>query len=163
LPLGSEQVPLSGGRQFSTSIDASGLKYVVPGQTITKLSFEGNGATLASTSFKIKAKQSPFLTVPGAIAIAAVLFAVAYAESLLRSLRRRKKQISGPIGLALVGALVGVIVVAWAWLLTSVQPGTPALVVCVITGAASGVAAGLAGVRLGRLRRARRRAAATQA
>jgi hypothetical protein len=165
LTVGSAEGPLSAGSggQFSSSLDLSSYKYIVGGRTVAQLSLEANGVAKATTSFKAKAKQSSLLTAPGAIAIAAVLFAVAYAESLLRALRRRRKRITGPIGLVLVGALVGLIAVVWAWLIASVDPTTTSLVVCAVIGAGSGLAAGIAGVRIGKYRRQRRRAAAGRA
>ncbi|MDQ1428992.1 MAG: hypothetical protein QOK39_2468 [Acidimicrobiaceae bacterium] len=146
--------PAPGGR-FSTALDATGYRYIIASDTTTNLSFEASGTTVAQRSFVLRTAQKWYLTLPGALAIALVLFAVAYIESLLRALRRGRKQVSGVIGLAVIGAVVGLVAVSWAWLLEAVMPTTATEIMCAILGTAAGLAAGVAAQRLGRRRQLR--------
>lgn len=155
-----QSVTPGAGGSFTAAIDLSSWKYVIAGKATAEVSLEGSGKKLATTQFKAKSKQASVVSVPGAIAIAALLFAIAYAESILRALRRRRKKVTGPIGLVLIGALTGVIAVVWAWLLASVEPTIPTMVVCGVLGGVAGLFAGLAGIQMGRWRRQRRIAAA---
>ena len=146
--------PAPGGR-FSVALDASGYRYIIASDTTTNLSFKAKGATVAQRSFVLRTAQKWYVTLPGALAIALVLFAVAYIESLLRALRRGRKQVSGVIGLAVLGAVVGLVAVLWAWLLAAVMPTTATEIMCAILGTASGLAGGVAAQRLGRRRQLR--------
>ena len=85
-----------------------------------------------------------------------LLFVIAYAESLLRSLRRGKRTTTGVVGLTLVGALFGVDLVGIAWVLAKQVPTVTTLVACAVVGAGAGLAVALGGVRIGRRRRFRR-------
>jgi serine/threonine-protein kinase len=143
------------GRQFNVAVDAAGYRDIVASDTTTNLSFEASGTVVAQRSFVLRTAQKWYLTLPGALAIALVLITVAYIESLLRALRRGRKQVTGVIGLALIGAVVGLVAVLWAWLLAAVMPTTATEIMCAILGAASGLAAGVAAQRLGRRRQLR--------
>jgi hypothetical protein len=96
------------------------------------------------------------LTAPAGLALALLLLVFAYAESILKSMRRGGKAISGPPGLASVGALAGVLVVAVAWVAADVEVTRGSLVVCAVLGAASGLAAAWGARRLSRRRPVRR-------
>lgn len=158
VPLGKAQSVLTpAGASFNVPLDATGLRYIVPSRTTAQLSFEGGGRPLAQRSFLVRTRQSPLLTVPGIVGIALVLFTFAYIESLLRALRRRRKLVVGRIGLIIVGGLLGVTAVIWAWLIASVQPTTTTAIVCAVIGAAAGTAAGMAAAQMGLRRRMRPR------
>jgi len=159
VPLGHLSSPLTvtPTGQFSESLASTSARYLIASQTPTKLQFLTAGKVVAQDSFLLRNHQSPFLSVPGAVAIALVLFVAAYIESLLRTIRRQRKKVTGHIGLVILGGLVGVTAVVWAWLIAATQPASTSFVVCAVIGAAGGVAAGLAAARMGQRRRMRGR------
>ena len=82
-----------------------------------------------------------FLTLPGIVVIALILFVGAYFESLLRPLRKRGRwKVSSGIGLGLIGALGGVTLVGLAWVLGSSTPTIASLIICGLLGAVGTVA-----------------------
>jgi serine/threonine-protein kinase len=80
------------------------------------------------------------------LSLVAVLFVAAYAESLLRSIRRGRRRVAGPAGLAVIGALGGAALVGLAW-----AAGTPAHPATVVACAGLTAAAGLVAARAARL------------
>lgn len=120
------------------------------------LSNRATGVTAATYTFKTQTSQSGFESIAGLLPFLLFLFVLAYAESLMRSLRRGKRLVSSVIGLTIIGALIGVDVVGLVWVLAHRQPTITGVIVCAILGAASGFAAGLGGSRVGRQRRYKR-------
>jgi serine/threonine-protein kinase len=157
VPLGKVSAPLTATPtgQFTASLSSTNARYLVASQTPTKLQFLNGSQVLAEDTFLLRSHQSALLSVPGAFAIAALLFCAAYLESLLRALRRAPNRWTRFLGLVIMGGLLGVAAVIWGWLIASTQPTTTALVVCAVVGAAAGVSAGLAAVRFGQRRRFR--------
>jgi len=85
----------------------------------------------------------------------------AYAESLLRSLRRgrrRDNRVPAVIGLVVVGLFGGLTATLWGWMLEITGPTLVAFVLPAVLGAGAGLLAGLAGWRLGDRTRAHRQA-----
>jgi len=158
IPVGNAQATItpSPDGQFSVPLDMTGFRYLLANRTSAELSVRGGGSALAHDTFLVRNRHSPYLTVPAALGVAMLLFTLAYIESLLRSLRRRRKRMVGPVGLVILGGLVGVTAVWWAWLVASVEPTKPTLIVCVVLGAAAGLAAALAAMRMGARHRVRR-------
>ncbi|MGH3461474.1 MAG: Hsp70 family protein [Kribbellaceae bacterium] len=79
---------------------------------------------------------SPIATVPGVAMIVGLLFAIAYAESLLRVLRKRHSAVRAGelLGMAGVGAVLGVVVVVAAWMLGSLPTaGAVGFVIAALT------------------------------
>ena len=111
---------------------------------------------MAEIEFAARRAGSSLLTVPGAVVIATMLFALAYAEGFLRRLRRRRRAIGAVLGLAAVGAVFGACLALSAWAFTGTRLSVATLVVCAAGGAASGVAIAIAAIRYGRRRRAKR-------
>ena len=75
--------------------------------------------------FGVQATRSPFATFGGVVGIVLLLFVVAYAESLLRSLRRgrrRDNRTAAVVGLAVVGVVGGVAATLWGWMLGITAP-----------------------------------------
>jgi len=64
------------------------------------------------------------LSLPGAVLVLGLLFAAAYAESLLRPLLRRGRRVTARtvIGMGAVGAVLGVVLVLGVWILASRLP-----------------------------------------
>jgi Protein kinase domain len=153
----SATAPVAPGQPTSVLLNLSG-NYLLSGRYTGQvtLSNRATGVTAATYTFKTQTSQSAFESVAGLIPFLLFLFVLAYAESLMRSLRRGKRLVSSVIGLTIIGALVGVDVVGLVWVLAHRQPTITGVIVCAILGAASGFAAGLGGSRVGRQRRYKR-------
>ncbi|HUO48972.1 MAG TPA: serine/threonine-protein kinase [Acidimicrobiales bacterium] len=145
--------PIAGAKGATVSL---GGRYLVAGSFTGKLVLLHGGQDAGTTAFPAHTPQLGLLSVPGAVTVLLLLFVIAYAESLLRTLRRGKGSMTGVVGLTLIGALFGVAVVGVAWVLAKVVPTVPSLVVCAVLGAGAGLATGLGGVRIGKRRRFRR-------
>jgi serine/threonine-protein kinase len=160
IPLGSASAtaPPTASGSFTVEVDASGARYLVPGQ-VTGRVVVGEGDDADRREFPVRSKQSPLLTVPGIAGIALVLFLGAYAESLLRSRRRGRKAVAAPAGLAVIGVLAGAAAVATAWLTGSDEPVMGTLVICGALGAAAGIVASIAAAQSAQRRRPRPRRA----
>ena len=77
------------GADGSVPVDAAGSRYLAAGTVDATATFRRAGETLTEIAFPLRSDRSPWLTVPGIGAIAALLFVLAYAESQLAPLRRR--------------------------------------------------------------------------
>lgn len=161
VPLGSAsaKATLVGGELMS-SVDAGGSAYLVAGRATGKLALLRSGRELLQREFSVKSRQSRFLTVPAAVGLALLLFAVAYVESLLRSLRRGRNRVAAYPGAVIFGAVGGLALAVCVWVAAGREPTRLTLLACALLGAGSAVAAALASSRLGRRRRARRKSAA---
>ncbi len=156
----SDAVPLdivagSAGATGMAMVDASAARYVVAGKVRGELRIISDQTTVQSRQFEARSTQPGLLTVPGVLAVAFLLFLVAYAESLLRPMRRGRRRITGIAGLMLVGAGLGVAAVLFAWLGGVREPFVATAIGCMILGAAGGGAAALTAVAIGRRARIR--------
>jgi len=143
---------------FSTSLDASGLRYLVAGRATATVELrQANGAELGRRTFPVTTSQPPLLSAPGIAGIGLTLFVLAYAESLLRARRRGRKRYAAPLGMLAVGALGGVAATAAAWLLAGREPGPRTAVAGAVVGAAAGLASVVAAARSASRRRFRTR------
>jgi hypothetical protein len=102
-----------------------------------------------------KSLGSPVLTIPGGAMVLGALYAVAYGESLLRGMRRRRSAVSlGEVaGLSGVGMVLGVVATLAAWASGRVLSGSPTGLAVLSLGAAGGLVAFAVAAR----REARRR------
>ncbi len=107
----------------------------------------------AHIDFGVQTKQFGLLSAGGAVVILVLLFALAYAESFARSLRKGKRSTVAMVGLAAMGALIGVAVVGLAWVLAIRLPTVATLVACAVLGAAAGAVGAVGSKRVGRQRR----------
>ncbi len=157
----STQVPLVHGTAgLRTILDASSGRYVAGGKLAGTLKLSGPRGTV-NDDFGVQVARSPFGTFGGVVGILLLLFVVAYAESLLRSLRRgrrRDNRTAAVVGLVVVGAVGGVAATLWGWMLGITGPTFVSFVLTMIVGAVAGLLAGLAGQRVGERTRARRQA-----
>ena len=112
--------------------------------------------------FTIRSKQNRWLTAPTAIGALGALFVIAYVESLLRALRRGARRRSAELGLAVVGAIGGAVVVLDTWVVGRAEPTTASLIAAAALTAVAGVVSGLAARRYGRRARLRPRGADTR-
>ena len=157
----STTVPLvRGATGLRTTLDASSGRYVVGGKLAGSLRLSGPHGTV-NDDFGVQASRSPFSTFGGIGGIVLLLFVVAYAESLLRSLRRgrrRDNRTATVVGLVVVGAIGGSTATLWGWMLGIAGPTLVSFVVAAALGAVAGLLAGLAGRQVGDRTRARRQA-----
>lgn len=155
IPLGSaEGKVVVGENGTSAQIDARSLQYFLAGETQGELTFK-SGQNQQPVVFAAKSKQNSFLTVPGVASIALLLFAAAYMEATMRSMRRGRRKTGGVIELALLGSVVGATLLLLSWLIQAKSPTIAGLAVCALLGAASGGALGVAMGRIGSSRRLR--------
>jgi serine/threonine-protein kinase len=138
-------------------VDMRADRYLAAGRLDAELVLYAAGVEVAAQPFVARADRPFYATVPGVLACAALLFLLAYAEALLRPLRRRgRRRLTSWIGMTLVGAALGAVAVAFAWLLDVASPTVPGLVVCGVTGAAMGLALAITTTQAGRRARIRR-------
>lgn len=154
IPLGTSQgAPTRAGPSvppYRSSIDERGARYLAVGVVTGTLRVGKRSAT-----FPVAPAQSAWLSVPGAVGIALVLFVAAYAESLGRSLRRGRKRLAGTAGMTAVGVLSGLAAVWLAWLAGSSQPTVVSVVLCLVLGGGAGFLAARAAVDSSRARSTR--------
>ena len=145
------------------TVDLSSARYLTGGRLVGEVELLRAGTVVGHEQFGVTTKQFGLLTAAGAATILLLLFALAYAESFLRSLRKGRRTTSAIVGMAIMGVLVGVAVVSLVWVLGVRSPTIATVVVCAVLGAATGVAAAIAARRTGKRARfaelERRRAA----
>ncbi len=132
-------------------IDASSARYLYAGRFTARLDLRGGSE--AHIDFGIQTRQFGLLSAGGAAVILVLLFALAYAESFARSLRKGKRSTVAMVGLAGMGALIGVALVGLAWVLAIRLPTVATVVVCAVLGAAAGAVGAVGSKRVGRQRR----------
>jgi serine/threonine-protein kinase len=148
--------PGAGGVR-TTAVDMRADRYLAAGRLDGELVLYSAGREVATQEFTARADRPFYATVPGVLAVAALLFLLAYAEALLRPLRRRgRRRLTSWFGMTLVGAALGAVAVAFAWLLDVAAPTVVSLVLCAITGAAMGLALAMTMTQAGRRARIRR-------
>ena len=155
----STSVPfVHGAAGLTTTVDASAGRYIVGGKLTATLKLMSARGTV-DDGFGVQAARSPFATFGGVVGLVLLLVVAAYAESLLRSLRRgrrRDNRVGAVIGLVVVGAFGGLTATLWGWMLGISGPVLVAFVVPAAVGAVAGLLAGLAGWQIGDRTRARR-------
>ncbi len=152
----SATAPLVPGASGRTALVDLGGRYLVGGSFTAKVTLWQGLVAGKDATFDAHTSQTGLLSVAGGITLLLLLFTIGYAESLLRSLRRGKSTKTGPLGLALVGAVFGVALVGVGWVLFRELPSATSLVLCAVLGAGAGVALAFGGIGVGRQRRFRR-------
>jgi serine/threonine-protein kinase len=156
------KVSAAGIAMASETTDASGnvdlgrARFLLSGTGSLEVSAPGT----ATNTFEVSSSQSPWVTAPAVVAIVALLFALAYVESLSKPLRRGRRRVGSIVGIGVLGGVLGVVLMVLAWVLGAPEISISGLVVGVVLGAAGGVLLALAELRMGQ--RARLRRAATR-
>jgi hypothetical protein len=136
------------------TVDLAGSRHVVGGPATAELVLSDG----TRRTFGIEVTRSPVLTAPGVTAVALLLFLAAYAESLLRSLRRGRKRITATAGLVAIGLiLVPLAATGGAWALAWAEPTVVTVVVGAVLGGLAGGVLARAGSKLSQRRRPRAR------
>jgi serine/threonine-protein kinase len=154
----STTVPLvSGPGGLQASVDASAGRYVVGGKLSADLELTGPQGTV-NDDFVAQANRTPLATFGGVLGIVLLLVVAAYAESLLRVVRRgrRRDGRSAVVGLVIVGAATGLTAALWGWLIGVDTPTLVGWIIPTVVGAVAGVVVGLAALEVGRRARALR-------
>jgi serine/threonine-protein kinase len=136
IPLGESTAPTTAaGKGWRATVKPPPYARWVAGGAITgEVTLTRGGAT-TSQQFTVQPDQTPLLSVMGAGSILLILFALAYLESVVRSLRRGRRRHTGPVLAAGTGLLFG----AAVWMLASVLllqvPAAGTGMACAILGA----------------------------
>jgi hypothetical protein len=138
---------------FTSVVDMAQLRYVAGGRVTGNLSLEMGGSSVGEVAFPVEAARPGFLTLPGAVCIGLILFVAAYAESILRTLRKGRRQRIGRIALGTLGALMGSALAVAASLLIGQEPNFISAVAGAGLGVAAGIASAGAAFEIGRFRR----------
>ncbi len=138
---------------FVANVDLAGSRYVAGGRTTATLTLLRGGAAVGSSSFAVRSSRNGLLSLPGAIAIASVLFLVAYAESVLRLVRRGRRRRTGVATLVVLGGPLGCALALLAALATAREPSLMTMFATALAGGCAGLTAGRAGAAVGRFRR----------
>lgn len=138
-------------------VDANNARYLVAGKATAQLRLLAGNQVVLRHDFVATSGQSSFLSIPGVLVVALLLFLLAYVESVLRPLRRGRRRVTGIVGMALLGAGLGLTIVPFAWLLGGGEPTVATAVVTMAIGGAAAISAGLAAVRVGTRARIRPR------
>lgn len=143
----------------TATLDASAGRYVVGGELDASLALTGPRGT-TTDDFRVRTSRTPFGTLVGVACILLLLVVAAYAESLLRGLRRgrRHETREAVAGTTVVGAVGGLAFALWGWMFGISVPTFPGLLVPVGVGALAGLAAALSARRVGARARAKRQA-----
>ena len=159
--IGGQQVPLTPGAP--SAVPAPVNPYLLAGQLTGQITVRNGEAPAATYRFGIHTKQRALTTAVAIAVVVLAMFAAAYVESYIRTLRRGRSRVSGSFGLTLSAAALAVAAVGAAWVLMGREPTITTLVGCVVLASAAGIAATVGSLRIGtkyRYRRAQRRPAA---
>ncbi|MGH9278655.1 MAG: hypothetical protein ACRD12_11205, partial [Acidimicrobiales bacterium] len=135
-----------------TMVEATSARFLASGEVTGEVLLLAGDEVVARSEFLAHPEGSPFLTVPGVVTVLALLFLIAYAESLLRPLRRGRRQVSGIGGLVVIGAGLGAALVPLGWMFGAPEPRARTFFICILLGAGAGVATALAGRQAARRR-----------
>jgi Protein kinase domain len=155
--VGRHQAPLlPGDHGLVATVPPPLNPYLIAGRVTAELTVMQGGNVIATQRFAVESTQSPYTTALAVVTVVVALFAAAYVESYLRTLRRGNGRGAATAGLALSAAALAVATVAAAWIVRGHQPSVSTVVTCGALGAAAGIAAALGGIRAGEVNRFRR-------
>ena len=140
-----------GDGRWQASVEPPAMARWLAGGAVTgEVVLERSGAAVATEAFTVRPAQFPLLSAMGAGSVLLLMFTLAYLESIMRSVRRRRLRRSGPLLAAPVGAVFGVAAGVLGFVLSraELQPGV--LLACSALGAVAAVLATLARSRSAR-------------
>lgn len=154
--IGSSAEPFAPDTEIE--LEANANRFLAAGVVQGELELlDGEGSVIATHELGVEREGSSFPTLPGIATVAATLVLLAYAESVLRPLRRRaRRRVTGTVALMIVGAGLGVVAFSYAWLLKATEVTVPGAAVCAGAGAAAGLVAALTAIQIGRRARVMR-------
>jgi hypothetical protein len=133
-------------------LDATGNRFLAAGVVEAELELLGaDGSVVAAHQLPIERDGTSYLTLPGILVVVLSLVLLAYAESVLRPLRRQaRRRFTGTVALVVLGAGFGLLVHAHAWLLKASEVTVAGAAICAVAGAATGLLAALTAMQAGR-------------
>jgi actin-like ATPase involved in cell morphogenesis len=143
---GSDPTPVADDNGVPTAtVDLSGDRYLVGGRFTAVIALaDANGQVLATDHIPARASGVGFATVSGVVICLLLLVVIAVIETLLRSLRRGGRVMPTLVArLTAVGAVGGMLIVGFVWLLHGPEPAIPTALVAAVT---AGLAALLVGL-----------------
>lgn len=154
--LGGDPVPLQPG---GTAVLPDPVdQHVLAGNLDGELTLLRNGTEIATQRVALHTTQRPMLTAASAAIVILALFAAAYVESNIRTLRRGHGGIANFIGLSASSAMLAGAVAGGAWILRGTPPTIATLAVSAVLAAGAGVGVAVGARRIGKRRRLLRRA-----
>jgi serine/threonine protein kinase len=143
--------------QGNTKVAALSLggRNLVGGSFTGTVTLFRSGQQVGTWSFAAYNKQIGLLSLPAAVTVLLFFFIIRRVESRLRLIRRGRRPIGAPVGLAIEGALFGVDLVGFVWILDKIEPTSASLIACAVAGSAAGLATALSAITIARRRRFR--------
>jgi serine/threonine protein kinase len=148
----STETLTAGGAGQRAELDATGNRFLAAGLVEGELELlDADGTVIAAHQLAVERDGTSYLTLPGILVVVLSLVLLAYAESVLRPLRRQaRRRITGTIALVVLGAGFGLLVHAHAWLLKATEVTAAGAVTCAVAGAVTGLLAALTAIQAGR-------------
>jgi serine/threonine protein kinase len=133
-------------------LDATGNRFLAAGLIDGELELLGaDGTVVASHQLTVERSGTSYFTLPGILVVVLSLVLLAYAESVLRPLRRQaRRRVTGSIALVVLGAGFGLLAYGHAWLLKATDVTVAGAATCAVAGAATGLLAALTAIQAGR-------------
>ncbi|MFI9505019.1 protein kinase [Nocardia sp. NPDC052566] len=153
-PIGGGAVPAPGG---AASIPPPVNRFILGGTVPGKVTLLRNGTEIATHQVEFRTAQPPTTTATAAGIVVLALFALAYLESNIRTLRRGRGGFANALGLGLSAALLATATLGACWILLNRPPTLPTLIASAALAATAGLAAALAARRRGTRNRYLRR------
>ncbi|QLY30249.1 protein kinase [Nocardia huaxiensis] len=144
--VGGAETPLQG----ETAVPVPLSPYVAAGDLTGELTLSRNGSEVAAYRFGVRSTQRSVTTALAAGIVLLALFALAYAESNARSLRRGSARFAATVGLTVSAGLLGVAAMGVSWILFGHEPTVTTLVLGAVGGAAAGFALAMGCRRVGK-------------
>jgi serine/threonine protein kinase len=159
LPASTAEPLAASDQGLVAMVEADSLRFLIAGEATGEVRLLAGDEVVLGHEFVLDSEQPAFLTVPGVVVVGLLLFLLAYVESLLRPLRRGRRRVTGLVGMGILGAGVGLVLVPFAWLLGGAEPTMTTAVVSMLLGTGAAISAALAAIRVGRRARIRPRRA----
>lgn len=140
-------------RELRAFLDARASRYVAVGRLTAAVDLVADGRVVLTQEVAVRASRSSLASVPGALALVVAAIVMAYAESLLRPLRRGRRRLGSFVGMSLVGGGTGVLLAAAVWMSGLAELVVPAAAATAVLAAGAGVMLAVATARVGAARR----------
>src|SRR5439155_1194135 len=150
VPLGHGGLGRGTQLQVATAaLKRGSTRYLVGGRVAADLQLRTAAkTTVAGRHCSLSPQSRGVPPIPGVVLALAVLFALAYLESLTRPLWRFGRwRVGAALGQAVVGAVLGAVLSGLAWVLGRYQLSSTTAVVGAVVGALFGVSVGVAAAR----------------
>jgi hypothetical protein len=148
----STEALAAGGAGQRAELDATGNRFLAAGVIDGELELlDADGTVVAAHQLAVERDGTSYFTLPGILVVVLSLVLLAYAESVLRPLRRQaRRRVTGTLALVVLGAGFGLLVHAHAWLLKATEVTVAGATTCAVAGAVTGLLAALTAIQAGR-------------